>query len=186
MRCHSMHEWMSLRLDGRLPAGETRALEAHLDDCAACAMEWARWQEIAGLFVGAPLAQPPADLTARVLARVSAQRRWQPLASSVVAMAAGFALLGLLTLWPLVGICDVAVTTARMPGTLGVASSVLAGLLQIAGMLAGAGRVLLRVVVTPQSVVVAVGYAAVLLAALAGWLRLVFGRRAPAPVQMVD
>ncbi|HOG47813.1 MAG TPA: anti-sigma factor [Anaerolineae bacterium] len=178
MRCHEVHEWMSLRLDGCLPAAEERQLEAHLAGCPACTAAWAEWQEIASLFEGAPLALPPEDLTAKVLARVH-KPRWGAFAGSVIAMVAGLGLLGALLLWPLAGACSAAMTTAQMPGLLGVMAAALAQLLETATLLAGTGRIVLLALLTPHSAAAAMGYALLTMVALMGWLRMVSHRRMP-------
>ncbi len=172
MRCQEVREWMSLRLDGSLPADQERQLDLHLDGCAVCAEEWARWQEIASLFEAAPLLQPPEDLTARVLVRIQKPRP-RVIVGGLTVMALGLAVLGLLLVAPLVGTCGMAIRTAQTPGMLGIVVSVLSALVEFTAIVARVGRTLLLAVMTPQSAAVAMGYAAAFIVALAGWLRLV-------------
>lgn len=55
-------------LDGALPAGEARALRAHLDACASCAREFAGLSSVAAALAAAPRPRLPAAFDRRVLA----------------------------------------------------------------------------------------------------------------------
>ncbi len=178
MRCQQVHEWMSLKLDGQLPAGEAQALEAHLGECAGCAETWAQWEEIALIFAGAPVAGPARDLAPLVLERIR-QPRPLRMAASLLAIGLGLALLAVLILGPLVTACSMAMTTVQMPGLAGTASSVLANLARAAAVVAEGVRLGLRAVLTPRSAAVAAAYACLSVAALAGWLRVVVLKKAP-------
>lgn len=180
MRCQQVHEWMSLKLDGQLPAGEAQALEAHLAACAECAETWAQWEEIAGLFVEAPMVEPEHDLAPLVLERL---RRPHParIAASAMAVGMGLALLSVLIMAPLVTACGMAVTTAQTPGLAGMASGVLANLVRTVAVVVEGVRLVLRAVLTPRSLALVAAYACLAVAALAGWLRVVVLKKAPAP-----
>jgi predicted anti-sigma-YlaC factor YlaD len=179
MHCDRAREWMSLRLDRRLSAREERELQDHLAGCAACAEAWSQWQEIASLFEGAPMVEPPQDLTARVLVRIQEEPRRNALAGSLVVMALGLAVLGVLMLWPLVGLLGTAVSAIQAPWLLRVASSALGSLVEVASALAEVGRLLLWALLRPQPVAAALGYVLLVAITLAGWLRLAVFKRAP-------
>ncbi|HEX9053137.1 MAG TPA: zf-HC2 domain-containing protein [Anaeromyxobacter sp.] len=60
MRCRDATTKFSARLDGRLGPEELRALEAHLDGCAACGRELATWEAAArALRAAGPTPVPP-------------------------------------------------------------------------------------------------------------------------------
>ena len=182
MHCRQVHEWMSLELDGQLPPAETLALQAHLASCEDCAEVWARWQGIASLFAEAPMAQPPEDLVERVLVRVQ-KPRWSALAASLAVMGAGLALLVLLALAPLATACSTAVATAQAPGVLSAAGGALGSLVRAATILVQGAGLVLRAVLTPRSVALAVVYAVAAAAVLVGWLRVAILKPAAAPVR---
>lgn len=173
MLCHDVHEWMSLSLDRRLSPEQQRAMEAHLAGCPACAREWELWQEVAHLFAKAPLAQPPEGFTARVLSRLEARPQRGALLGSLLVTAVGVILIGALALAPWAQVCQVALLVVQAPGLLGVVAGAMADLIHPLAIVADVARVLLRTVATPPSALAALGYTMVLLAALAGWLRLV-------------
>lgn len=76
------HEWQALAAPyalGALAAEERSAFESHLAGCEACRAEVRSFVEVAGLLAyGAPAAEPPAGLRARVVAEA---RRVRPIAS---------------------------------------------------------------------------------------------------------
>ncbi len=181
MHCHELHEWMSLKLDGRLPDAEARRFEAHLKDCSACAEEWRLWQEIGDLFAGAPSVEPPQDLAARVMVRIQRQPRPAALGGSLLAMGLGLAVLGGVAAVPmLVVACLTVATTAETPGLLAIAASAAAHVLEIAAAAAEALRLLLWAAVRSPSAVMAPVYAFVTAGILVIWLRVAIFRRAPA------
>jgi anti-sigma factor RsiW len=65
-------------LDGELASDERAELEAHLDICADCALEWRALAAIEALFRQAPILMPAFDFAERTLARLPGQRarRW--------------------------------------------------------------------------------------------------------------
>lgn len=75
------HEWQELAAPyalGALAADERTAFEAHLAQCDSCRAEVRSFVEVAGLLAyGAPAAEPPAGLRARVMAEA---RRVRPIA----------------------------------------------------------------------------------------------------------
>jgi|GEM_PF-1277186 anti-sigma factor RsiW len=178
MQCHDVHEWMSLKLDGRLPPDQEREMHAHLASCVACAQEWATWRDLAALFEGAPPAEPPGDLVERVWSRVHARPRRSALLSSLAAVAVGLGVIGALFLAPWAPICRLVVGTLQIPGMLRVASAVVGDLVHPAAVMAEALRVVLRALLSPGSALAAMGYGLVLVAALAAWLRVVVFRNA--------
>jgi len=180
MQCHDVHEWMSLKLDGRLPPDQEQEMQAHLALCPACAEEWATWRHLAVLFEGAPLAQPPEDFAVRVLAHLHAGPHWGALLASLVATMAGLIFIAALFLAPWAPICRLALSALQVPGMLQMASRLLADLVHPAAVAAEALRVALRALLTPQSALAALCYGAVFLAALVGWLRVAVFRTAGA------
>jgi len=101
MRCRHADRLMSLQLDGAIRPADAQRLSAHLARCARCQGVWATLRQADGLFSSPPLPEPAPDLTARVLARLPAERRavippapaWTR-ASVIVAAALGLVLLG--------------------------------------------------------------------------------------------
>lgn len=80
MAHNNYHNMMSLALDGLLASDEQDALELHLSTCAACTAAWEAMRQLDILFSRPPVAEPPPDFSASVMARVAAQksneRRW--------------------------------------------------------------------------------------------------------------
>ncbi len=181
MHCHELHEWMSLKLDGQLPDAEERRFEAHLRECRTCAEEWCLWQEIGGLFAGAPAAQPPQDLAARVVLRIQRQPRPAALGGSLLAMGLGLAVLGVVLVVPvLVAAClAIATAAAEAPGLVAIGASAAAHLLEIIAALVEAVRLLLWAAVRSPSALMALVYAAVTAGILVVWLRVAVFRSAP-------
>lgn len=106
MKCEAAHNQISDYVEGRIEPPMRVVLESHLADCAACREELEGARELASLFRGLPVVEPPASFRAQVLARVSEQRparRWMnrlalpvrrhPWAASAVGTAAAVALL---------------------------------------------------------------------------------------------
>jgi len=74
MQCHSIVEWMSTAIDGRLDAQRTRLLEEHLAGCEACREEFAALKHTVALLQGLPEVDPPADLPDAVRRGVGKRR----------------------------------------------------------------------------------------------------------------
>jgi len=74
MQCHSIVEWMSTAIDGRLDAQRTRLLEEHLSGCEACREEFAALKHTVALLQGLPEVDPPADLPDAVRRGVGKRR----------------------------------------------------------------------------------------------------------------
>jgi len=101
MNCHDVQQALIEVVYGDLPVAVRRGVEAHRATCASCAQAWAslhalqqvlgQWQDVV----------PPADLRARVLAQVAAQRvevpsgaRWRRgLVSTGLSVGAGLAMM---------------------------------------------------------------------------------------------
>lgn len=101
MRCDWASELMSLRLDGQ-PHDEA-GLNTHLATCPACQQRWRGLLAVERLLANPPLAQPPADFTARVMARLphpAPLNPWRILGGWLLLLVGGLAL-GLLMLSPL-------------------------------------------------------------------------------------
>lgn len=102
--CEHAAEWISAQLDGELTPAETAQLEAHLEQCPSCrALQKDLLALHQALLEAAAqwTAEPPADLTQRVLERVRAAevlpfraqksrwRRWAPLAAVLTLVVIG-------------------------------------------------------------------------------------------------
>jgi hypothetical protein len=78
MTCERAQEWISEFLEGSLDGATALAVEGHIARCAACAREVeelrATWSELDAV----PMAEPPADLLARVVADLRHASRPQP------------------------------------------------------------------------------------------------------------
>lgn len=73
MDCKSFQELNSLYALDALDDADRQALEAHLATCPACAADLATMREAAALIgYGAPPAQPPGELKARLMRRIAA------------------------------------------------------------------------------------------------------------------
>jgi len=182
MRCPELREWMSLALDGRLPAEARCLLEAHIAVCPDCAWEWERWQEIGALFDGAPTLEPPAGLTERIMARIPARPRRGAPASRLAAVALGLAVLGDLAALAIVpslaAACATVAASQVLPGALAVLLRLGLHLLRVVAALAEVGWALLWASVRSPVLGGMIIYIAVALAVLAAWVRVVLQ---PAP-----
>jgi len=111
MSHESARERLGDYLEGQLELGARAEVDAHVADCASCRDELRGLRETVALLRGLPDPEPPADLTASVMARIDLERRPQAIraafrrldASRVAALAAGFAGLALLSTWQLAG-----------------------------------------------------------------------------------
>lgn len=65
-----IYDLMMGALDGELQDYQLQEMEAHLQHCPSCAMEWQTIQAIHHLFQQAPILSPAADFTQRTLARL--------------------------------------------------------------------------------------------------------------------
>ena len=93
MRCDWASELMSLRLDGQ-PHDEA-GLQAHLASCPACRQRWQGLQAVDRLLAHPPMAQPSADFTARVMARLPGPaplNPWRVLSGWLLMLVGGVAL----------------------------------------------------------------------------------------------
>lgn len=93
--CARARGWLNLYVDGRLPLGRLRALEAHVLGCAACRRELVMLEGIREALRGdaaeAETAPEPAELHALVMARIATYeaRRREARAAVAAAKAAG-------------------------------------------------------------------------------------------------
>lgn len=182
MRCLELHEWMSLKLDGRLAATEEADLQRHLDSCAACSQAWRRWQQVEALFAGAPMAQPPADLVQRVMARLDRRPQPRAVGGSVLVMGLGLATVAAALAVPVVlWLSGAVVALAGLPGVLTAACDAAMDLWAVALTVAEAARLLLWAVLSSPSLLVAPIYAALALAMAAVWVRVAVVRHRPLP-----
>lgn len=81
MDCRQVQELLSAYLDGELPAPQQEMVARHLASCQACRRELQIWQQLWEALLREPVAAP-ADLAARVVARLPGRQRqwWQHLA----------------------------------------------------------------------------------------------------------
>jgi anti-sigma factor RsiW len=98
MDCEQARERIQDALDDRLPAGEIRELEEHLESCAACAAERDSLRRTVELLRGLPREPAPASLAATVREGVrsegsSPRGRWFELPVAAVGLAAAAAVL---------------------------------------------------------------------------------------------
>lgn len=178
MRCLELHELMSLKLDGRLPADRERLFEAHLDDCPACADEWERWQDVDRLFAGAAMVEPPETLAAQVMMRIQTKAQPIALGRSLLVMVCGLAALTVVLVLPfLLGLCTMGMSAMGSAQALPAVLDVAGGLLGVVRTAAEAVRLFLWALVNSRTAMLAVAYAAVALATLAVWLRVVVFRK---------
>ena len=78
MDCEHAAELISAQLDGELTPAETAMLEAHLEQCPPCRALRRDFQALHQVLLESAAqwqAEPPADLTQRVLERVRETRR---------------------------------------------------------------------------------------------------------------
>jgi anti-sigma factor RsiW len=179
MQCLEWQEWMSLRLDGRLPDEQQRRLASHLGDCLACRQVWQQWQEVDSLFSAAAMVQPREDLAARVMARIERRPRPTALGGSLVVLAVGLAALVAVSILPLVARILLVSTTAADPaGALPALVAAAASLWEVACMATEAARLFLWAGLSSRTLVAALAYVGVALAAVAVWLRVAVFRKA--------
>lgn len=174
---------MSLALDGMLSSEEQGAFEAHLRTCPDCRTEWTRWRQVDALLAAGPVLLPSPGFSARVLERVSRRGQHQR------RLLGGALLLGAsLSVWGMVLLALVAAAllwTVSDPSVAIHGAQVLSHLLVAGGLLVKAVRLGLGSIVSPSALPWLVGYACVVLAMTAVWVRLV--RRCPlrAPALML-
>lgn len=78
-RADSWRARLAALVDGELAAGEAREVRAHLAGCPVCAREVAVLERLEGAFLRLPEWDPPAGLSAEVMARIARRRRaWWP------------------------------------------------------------------------------------------------------------
>ena len=70
MRCFDVQVELEAYVDGELSREQTTLLEQHLAGCGSCRAEQARLQAVVVALESWPLVAEPAELTARVMARV--------------------------------------------------------------------------------------------------------------------
>jgi hypothetical protein len=70
MRCFDVQAELETYIDGELSPERTALLEGHLVDCEGCRAELARLQAVVAALETWPLVAEPAQLTARVMARL--------------------------------------------------------------------------------------------------------------------
>jgi len=101
MRCPEAFELMSRSVDGETSEEEEQLLRQHLAICQRCAKEWMYLRCVDRLFAQAPLACPPADLSARIVQRVTRRRRRQRLVRFLPSLALIVGLMVIAALAPL-------------------------------------------------------------------------------------
>ncbi len=178
MQCLDLHKWMSLRLDGRLPAEQERLFQEHLEACSDCSLEWKQWQDIDGLFAGAAMLQPPEDLAARVMARIPRRRQHTGLRRVLPVMLFGYVALVLVLGLPLlVGGYLLGATAAESVDALPAVVKGALEVLEIAWTVGDAVRLFLWAVLSSRTVMAAMAYTGLAGATVALWFRLVVLRR---------
>jgi len=174
---------MSLALDGMLSPEDQRTFEAHLRTCPDCQARWTRWRQVDALLAAGPVLSPSPGFSARVLERVNRRGRRQR------RLLGGALLLGgSLSVWGMVLLALVAAAllwTVSDPSVAIHGAQVLAHLLAAAGLLVKAVRLGLGSMVSPSVLPWLVGYACVVLAMTAAWVRLVRRRPQRAPALML-
>jgi hypothetical protein len=107
---HPRPDEIDLLLEGALEPDEAARMEAHLDACPACRAVREERKAFLDAISGLPDLEVPADLTARIMARVFPERR--SLAVRLAAFAAGSSIL------VFAGLAYVLATGADLPGLL--------------------------------------------------------------------
>lgn len=110
--CPSYRHELGAHVLGGLPAGEAHAVDAHLDDCAACRAERAELAGAVSLLGLAEDAPPrvPARVRDRVVAGAAARRTRRRWAATLVAAATVAALAGTAVGWQLAPATQEAIT----------------------------------------------------------------------------
>jgi len=166
---------MSLSLDGMLPAHDQRVLEAHLAECARCRSEWERWQRVDALLAAEPLLSPGPGFAAGVLERVAQRgRRQRRLLGGALLVGGSLSVSGMVVL-ALAMACLLWVLSDPSVAIRG--AQVLSQLLAAGGLLATAARLSLEGLCRPSVWPWLAGYACLVVAITALWMRVV--RRQP-------
>ncbi len=92
MKCEEALERMMKALDGELPDEERRVLEAHLEVCDHCRVQWEQLQAAEAVLCSAPILSPPPGFVGRVMAQVDRRRARRRAFFGSLALAAGTAL----------------------------------------------------------------------------------------------
>ncbi|MGQ9625427.1 MAG: zf-HC2 domain-containing protein [Anaerolineae bacterium] len=90
--CQQAGLLMSLSLDGLLAGEQAEGLQAHLENCPACCLEWALFQEISHKLSNAPMLDPPPGFTGRVMTRLNHQEARRKVFGMLVLVAGALAL----------------------------------------------------------------------------------------------
>jgi anti-sigma factor RsiW len=72
---HLDEEQVQSFLEGLLPGGERARVDAHLESCPACQSLLVSFETLEEALSGLPLADPPADFTAGVMARIDEREK---------------------------------------------------------------------------------------------------------------
>jgi len=81
MRCEEAQEQLTALAAGGLPTDIHRAVQAHLDECAACRAAMARVDALAGVLVGVQAPPIPPGFASRVMAAARRSQRAEPVAA---------------------------------------------------------------------------------------------------------
>ncbi len=114
MRCRAASSLMSLQLDGGLPPQELARLSRHLERCARCRATWAAMRRAHDVLGRPQWLDPPAGLSARVLARLPADRRSLALPVPIWTRASQAVLAGMVLLF--VGLAALTALLGLQPG----------------------------------------------------------------------
>jgi len=78
MTCKTVRRWLPGSLDGGLDAREQAILHAHLEACAGCRSELAKYRQLSALMSRSERAVPPADLAMRIRVSLNRARDAEP------------------------------------------------------------------------------------------------------------
>lgn len=118
MRCKQASFLIAAHLDGQLDQAKVAELEEHLSACSSCRSEWQRADALDQLFRSAPSQSAPANLRARVMARIDRREQARRAIVGGLALALGSTAVVLLALVP-VGL--------SLLGNLGIGPALLVG-----------------------------------------------------------
>lgn len=71
MNCKTIQRWISLAVDGALPAKENEVLQEHIAGCAACQAEWEGQQKLRSVLHAIPAPEIEASVLPALRARLN-------------------------------------------------------------------------------------------------------------------
>ena len=81
MHCENVQQQLNRFTAGDLPVADQRAVQAHLDECAACRAKLAEFDVLAGVVASTPTPPIPSGFASRVMAAARQRQEAQPVAA---------------------------------------------------------------------------------------------------------